>query len=133
MCGHRGGRGNGGRCCPKSRQIRGFLQPWLLLLLAEKPAHGYELIERLTQGADVPTVDPGFLYRTLRQFEEEGLARSSWDTKGHGPARRIYEITDDGLEYLHAWAAGLCHLREQLERFLAVYRDRLSAQEETRR
>ncbi len=121
MCDRRGGHE---RCCPEGRRIRGFLQPWLLLLLAEKPAHGYELIERLAQGEEVPAVDPGFLYRTLRQFEEEGLVRSVWDTEGRGPARRIYEITDDGVEYLHAWAAGIRRLRERLERFLAVYRDR---------
>ena len=135
MCGHCGrpAGGRGGfptRPCPEGGRIRGFLQPWVLLLLAEKPAHGYELLERLGREEDTPAADPGLLYRTLRQFEEEGLVRSSWETQGPGPARRIYEITDDGLEYLHAWVAGIRRLRERLERFLAVYRNRFPAPEE---
>jgi len=101
--------------------VRGFIQPWLLLLLAQSPAHGYELMERLEQGEDAPAVDPGFLYRTLRQFEEEGLLRSTWDTSGGGPARRVYEITDEGLEYLHAWVVNIRRTRERLSRFLAEY------------
>jgi len=101
--------------------VRGFVQPWLLLSLAQKPAHGYELMERLGQDKDTPGADPGLLYRTLRQFEEDGLVRSSWDTKGSGPARRVYEITDEGLEYLHAWAVNIRRTRERLDRFLAEY------------
>jgi len=30
-------RGSGSR-------VRGFIQPWLLLLLLQKPSHGYELM-----------------------------------------------------------------------------------------
>jgi len=94
-----------------------------LLLLADRPAHGYELMERLGQGND-PGADPGLLYRTLRQFEAEGLVRSSWDTEGHGAARRVYEITVEGIEYLHAWAVNIRRTRDRLERFLAEYESR---------
>ncbi|HJX38361.1 MAG TPA: helix-turn-helix transcriptional regulator [Anaerolineae bacterium] len=96
------------------------MQPKLLLLLAQRPAHGYELMESMAQEEDT-NVDPGLLYRTLRQFEEDGLVRSSWDTEGRGAARRVYEITDEGLEYLHAWAMNIRRTRERLERFLADY------------
>jgi poly-beta-hydroxybutyrate-responsive repressor len=108
------------------------MQPRLLLLLAQKPTHGYELMESLGQDED-PSADPGLLYRTLRQFERDGLLRSSWDTEGRGPARRVYEITDDGLEYLHAWAANILRTRERLERFLADYRTRFPSSSGERR
>jgi len=123
MCnGHCGGQSNSWeRCCPPEGRVRGFLQPWLLLSLAQKPAHGYELMERLGQDEDTPGADPGLLYRTLRQFEEDGLVRSSWETEGRGPARRVYEITDEGVEYLHAWAVNIRRIRERLDRFLAEY------------
>lgn len=123
MCnGHHRQHGNGeGRCCPQRGRVRSFIQPWLLLLLAQKPAHGYELMERLGQDDETPGADPGLLYRTLRQFEEDRLVRSSWDTKGSGPARRVYEITDEGVEYLHAWAVNIHRTRERLNRFLAEY------------
>ena len=118
---HHGRHHGGGRHgCRHGGQIRSFLQPRILLLLALKPAHGYELIERLEE-ADGPGADPGLLYRTLRQFEEEGLVRSAWDTEGRGPARRVYEITSDGQEYLHAWAINIRQTRERLDRFLADY------------
>jgi len=100
--------------------VRSFIQPRLLLLLAEKPAHGYELMERLGQEED-PGADPGLLCRTLRHFEEEGLVRSSWDTEGRGAARRVYEVTDEGIDYLHAWAVNIRRTRERLERFLSDY------------
>ncbi len=119
MCsGHHDG-GQGGPCCLPDRLIRGFLQPWLLLLLSEHPAHGYELMERLSQKPWSPDTDPGFLYRTLRHFEEQGLVQSRWDTSGSGPARRIYELTEDGLDYLHAWTASIRSTRERLGRFLS--------------
>ncbi len=129
MCnGHHGGHGNGeGRCCPPEGRVRGFVQPWLLLSLAQKPAHGYELMEWLGQDEDTPRADPGLLYRTLRQFEQDGLVRSSWDTEGRGPARRVYEITDDGLEYLHAWAVNIRRSRGRLDRFLAEYQARFQS------
>ncbi len=109
---------------PPGGHVRGFIQPWLLLLLSQEPSHGYELLERLEQGHSMPAVDPGFLYRTLRQFEEEGLVRSTWDTSGSGPAKRVYEISEEGIEYLHAWAINIRRVRSRLSHFLEQYRER---------
>jgi len=100
------------------------VQPWLLLQLAKKPAHGYELMEALTQREDERSPDPGNLYRTLRMLEEEGLVRSSWETGGAGPARRVYELTEEGVEYLHTWAVTIRGNRARLDRFLAEYEQR---------
>lgn len=61
------------------------------------------------------------MYRLLRLFEEEGLVRSQWETGGGGPARRVYEVTDEGLEYLQTWAATVRRQRTQLDQFLADY------------
>ena len=97
------------------------LQPWLLLLLLQKPTHGYELMERLAHGQDMPAAAPGLLYRTLRQLEEDGMVRSSWDTEGKGPARRLYQVTPEGAEYLDAWAVNIRLMRKRLDRFLADY------------
>jgi len=119
----------GGHCCPPGGRVRGFAQPWLLLLLSRKPTHGYELMEQLSRDEDTPDVDPGLLYRTLRQLEEDGLVRSSWDTEGAGPARRVYEITDEGIEYLHAWAINIRRTRVRLDRFLAEYETRFPNEE----
>jgi PadR family transcriptional regulator, regulatory protein PadR len=131
MCDEHHGRRKDGPtgCCPSGGQVRGFLRPWLLLLLAKNPAHGYELMDRLEQDEETPGADPGSLYRTLRKFEEQGLVCSTWDTTESGPARRVYEITEAGMEYLHAWAVNIRRTRERLDRFLAEYESQFRAKE----
>lgn len=118
MC--EGGHSEAGCRCQAGR-MRGLVQPRLLLQLARKPAHGYELMDALDEGADGQAPDPGTLYRTLRALEEDGLVRSTWDTEGAGPARRVYELTEQGIEFLHAWAVSIRGTRAQLDKFLAGY------------
>ncbi len=113
---------DGPKCCPPpGGRLQGIIRPWLLLLLKEKDAHGYELLEKLKHNENICGIDPGFLYRTLRQFEEGGIVRSRWDEEGQGPARRVYTITDEGISYLHEWADHVRTTRERLGRFLTAY------------
>ena len=111
-------------CGRAAGRMPGFFQPWLLLFLAERPAHGYELLERLRKNDDTCGVDPGALYRTLRQFERDAMVRSSWNTTGGGPARRVYEIAPPGVEYLDRWAEHIRGTRERLGRVLEAYERR---------
>ncbi len=98
---------------------RNYLRPCLLLLLAEGTSHGYELLDQITE-LGVDRVDPGGLYRCLRAMDEEGLVRSSWEPSAAGPARRTYELTDEGREWLHVVAGSLA----EASRSLAAYRRR---------
>ena len=116
-------------CYRHRTQVPSFIQPRLLLFLAQKPAHGYELMDRLEREPDGAEADPGFLYRTLRQFEEDGLVCSSWNTEGSGAARRVYQITGEGLDYLHAWAVSIRRTRERVERFLDDYETEFQSKE----
>ncbi|HHX75711.1 MAG TPA: PadR family transcriptional regulator [Firmicutes bacterium] len=93
--------------CPGGK-IERFIEPCLLLLLVEKPGHGYELLENLSQfDFDPRCMDPGQIYRTLRRMEKEGLVTSTWETGAYGPARRRYAVTDEGLEFLDLWISVL--------------------------
>ena len=47
-------------CGATPGRMPGFVQPCLLLLLAQQPAHGYQLLERLHQQPDTEGIDPGF-------------------------------------------------------------------------
>ncbi len=108
-------------CRCKVERVPNFTQPRLLLELAKKPAHGYELIEHLGQEGSVAP-DPGNFYRMLRSLEEDGLVCSSWETPEAGPARRVYELTDQGLEFLHTWVVTIHQTRQSLDRFLSEYK-----------
>jgi len=105
---------------PELSQLKRFLQPCLLLLIAESPGHGYDLLDRLaTFGFER---DPGGLYRTLRTKEREGLVRSQWELSGAGPGRRRYELADTGREQLNVGVHALVDTRNILDTYLERYR-----------
>ncbi len=116
----RGCKSNPGRCRCKIERVPNYILPRLLLKLAQKPSHGYELIEDLSHTGNNPP-DPGNLYRLLRSLEEEGLVCSNWDTQNPGPARHIYEITDQGLEFLDAWVGTIQQTQRSLAQLLTEY------------
>jgi PadR family transcriptional regulator, regulatory protein PadR len=69
---------------------RRWLTPVTLVLLEEESSHGYKLIERMEEEFGFEGINPGSVYRTLRQMEHEGLCRSEWETPATegGPPRR---------------------------------------------
>ena len=101
-------------------QPRSWLQPFLLLSLEQWQSHGYELIRRLSLFG-FEAVDPGSVYRTLRQLERDGLVESDWDTGTAGPARRRYSVTDAGRTYLNGWAGALRGYQYMLDQFFSTY------------
>ena len=65
-------------------RVERFTEPALLLLLRERPTHGYDLLERLPELTGEARVEMGNLYRLLRALEEEGLVVSTWsDRQAH--------------------------------------------------
>ncbi len=118
MCRNAQEMNDGCRC--RGGRLRGFIQPRLLLHLAKKPAHGYELMAVVSEEDELGT-DLGSLYRILRAMEEDGLVKSNWDTTGGGPARRMYSITEHGVDHLHAWMVSIRKTRQLLDDFLREY------------
>jgi poly-beta-hydroxybutyrate-responsive repressor len=113
----------GGRWHVRGR-IERFVEPALLLLLAERPAHGYELVEPVAELLPGERIDMGNLYRVLRALEDDGLVRSEWDAAAPGPARRRYELTPQGRELLRAWVKALQETQSVVTRFLRRYERR---------
>src|SRR3954470_19962482 len=81
-------------------RVERFVEPSLLLLLRERPLHGYELIERLPQLTGKGQVHVGNIYRLLRALEAERLVSSEWSADLPGPAKRTYELTPEGRRLL---------------------------------
>jgi PadR family transcriptional regulator PadR len=102
-------------------RVERFTEPALLLLLAERPAHGYELLERLPELTGDARVEMGNLYRLLRGLEDEGLVSSEWDASAPGPAKRRYELTEEGTRLLARWADALRDARQRIDTFIERY------------
>ena len=84
-----GGHGHGGG---GHRGRRGDVRAVILALLAERPMHGYEMLEELsrrTSGLWRPS--PGSLYPALQLLEDQGFVRSVAEG-----GRRRFELTAEG-------------------------------------
>lgn len=99
---------------------RNWLVPVILLSLREWNSYGYELMERAT-AFGFEAMNPGTLYRTLRQMEKDGIVESTWETSKGGPARRMYSITDAGKAYLDFWAKSLEQYQQTMDAFFRLY------------
>jgi DNA-binding PadR family transcriptional regulator len=74
------------------RAGRGDVRIAILALLAERPMHGYEMIQELdsrTGGIGHPS--PGSVYPTLQLLEEQGLIEGE-----QAEGKRLFSLTDAG-------------------------------------
>ncbi len=82
------------------------MEPFILVLLAEGPTHGYGIVGELeTMGVSTGELDFGAVYRTLRDLEASGHVTSTWSTEPSGPQRRDYALTSSGYAMLDEWSA----------------------------
>jgi DNA-binding PadR family transcriptional regulator len=71
---------------------RGDVRTAILVLLAEAPMHGYQVIQELTErSGGVWRPSPGSIYPTLQLLEDEGLIRGE-----EAEGRRVFHLTDAG-------------------------------------
>jgi poly-beta-hydroxybutyrate-responsive repressor len=102
-------------------RIERFSEPALLLLLRERPRHGFELLDALPALMPGERVDMGNLYRVLRSLEEEGIVASEWRQDLPGPTKRTYELTEGGRRLLDRWAEALREARNVIDDFITRY------------
>jgi PadR family transcriptional regulator, regulatory protein PadR len=99
-----------------------LIEPAVLYLIGAGVAtHGYELLEEANKlGLTDTQVDPGAIYRVLRQLEADGAVSSAWDTTGRGPARRNYELTELGEARLSSWVSVISRLAGSMQKFVTA-------------
>ncbi len=102
---------------------RGQLRFYLLLLVNERPGHGYDLVERLRPFGYLRD-DPAQTYRALHWLEGAGLVDPEWETMGPGPARRVFTVTKLGRDVVERCAQSLRERTANLQQYL----DALSGQ-----
>lgn len=101
---------------------KSHLEYVLLGLLADRPAHGYELFKRLH---DLPAlggvwfVKQPNLYALLDKLEDRGLVAGRQIEAGGYPPRKEYTLTPSGAEALQAWLSEpVARPREMRQEFL---------------
>ena len=73
---------------------RGDIRTAALLLLAQEPRNGYQIMQEVEERSDgVWRPSPGSVYPALQQLEDEGLIRSQ-----ESDGRKLYALTDAGRE-----------------------------------
>lgn len=109
--------------CPgKGTRMGKFLEASLLLLLRKESLHGYGLMEQLDAlGFDPEELNISTLYRTLHKMEKQGMVISKWQEGEGGPQKRVYEITNQGLEELEDWHQIFQERKKRIQRFMEVY------------
>lgn len=116
------GKGSNKQLCKcQGPKMERFIQPCMLLLLYEKPVHGYHLMESLKEFGFEDGADPGLVYRNLRKMEKEGWVESKWETESAGPAKRLYRVTTRGEAAMHGWSLHIKNNIVRLGYFLERY------------
>jgi DNA-binding PadR family transcriptional regulator len=88
-----GGRRGGWRRGGPGRGRRGDVRAAILVLLAERPMHGYEMIQQIADRSNgLWRPSPGSVYPTLQLLDDEGLITAS-ETDG---SKKLFELTDEG-------------------------------------
>ena len=88
---HRHPRGGG-----RGRVPRGDVRTAVLLLLAEQPMHGYQLMQAIAErSGGTWTPSPGAIYPTLSQLEDEGLVTVRADA-----GRKLATLTESGIAHV---------------------------------
>jgi DNA-binding PadR family transcriptional regulator len=78
------------------RARRGDVRAAALVLLAEEPRNGYQVMQEIEQRSDgLWRPSPGSVYPALQQLEDEGLVRSD-----ESAGRRLFHLTDEGRAYV---------------------------------
>jgi DNA-binding PadR family transcriptional regulator len=91
-----GGGFRGGGMRTARMLASGDLQLLILMLLSEKPRHGYEIIKAIEEhSSGVYTPSPGMVYPALTYLEETGYAQTSAEG-----TKKLYSITAEGTEHL---------------------------------
>jgi DNA-binding PadR family transcriptional regulator len=88
-----GGRRAGRRRGRSGRGRRGDVRAAILVLLAEQPMHGYEMIQQIAERSNgIWRPSPGSVYPTLQLLRDEGLITAT-ETGG---SKKLFELTEDG-------------------------------------
>jgi len=88
-----------------------------MCLIKQKPTYGSEIYQNLKEKFGINAPRP-LIYTLLRRLERNGFITSTWEMPESGPARRIYRITEEGLDVLKDSAVKLKKVIPLIEKII---------------
>jgi len=84
----------------------------VLGVLLAGPAHGYQIKKRIAAtfvdqypGGQYQSISDSTIYPRLSQFEKEGFVKCKLEIQTKAPNKKIYQITENGLEQIEKLTA----------------------------
>ena len=85
----------------KADTLNGQLDPLILATVAEEPAHGYAILQRLKErSSGAFDLAEGTIYPALHRLERQKWIRAEWTVSERNQRTRIYELTAAGRRQL---------------------------------
>lgn len=84
----------------KNKNYGKIIHASLLCELIEGPNYGYELMSKLGSYGIEEDVNISTLYRCLNKLEDSKFIKSNWEESESGPNKKVYNITQDGIDEL---------------------------------
>ena len=78
---------------------KGALELCVLAMIKDKNMYGYEIVQNISNSIEV---NEGTIYPILRRLTKDGYFDTYMVASSEGPARKYYEITGQGIEYLNS-------------------------------
>jgi PadR family transcriptional regulator, regulatory protein PadR len=101
--------------------LRGTLDMLILKTLTRGALHGYNIAERIEQGADgVLLVEEGALYQALHRLELRGLLDSEWGVSENNRRAKFYRLTAEGRAHLERTARRWERVSEAVSRIMRL-------------
>lgn len=97
------------------------LPAFVLLFLAQEPAYGLTLLNKMAETMPSNKADSAAIYRALQELEKLGAVEAYWDTSDPGPAKKWYKITKVGFAKLVEHKEDIETRKSNLEFFLSTY------------
>jgi DNA-binding PadR family transcriptional regulator len=110
---------------PRTLPERGWIQFLLLRMLHERPMHGYQLIESMEARGYVQSgrFETGSVYTILNRMEKRGLLSSVKSSADTGRVRRVYSLTEAGLEALRRGLEVVIQRKAMMDELVEYYHE----------
>jgi DNA-binding PadR family transcriptional regulator len=102
---------------------RSWIQFLILRILYEKPNYGLQLLEEIEErSCGCHKLEPGSIYTVLRRMEQKGLLASSWEKGKAGPQRRVYTVTERGVDVLKTGLSTIVRRKQLFDDLIGFYK-----------